>query len=125
VGADGLTADAAQPIFHIALRHQWEAASQSGHYEADSLATEGFIHCSARHQILGVANRLFLGQRDLVLLRLEAGRLTAELRYEPGGGDVFPHIYGPINTDAVVQVIDFPARPDGAFDLPPELHTTA
>ena len=114
----------AQPIFHIAHRDQWTAATPAGLYEADSLATEGFIHCSERHQILGVANRLFVGQRDLVLLRLAPDRLTAELRYEAGGGDVFPHIYGPINADAVMQVIDFPARSDGTFELPPELRTS-
>ena len=114
----------AQPIFHIAHRDQWTSAAPAGLYEADSLATEGFIHCSERHQILGVANRLFVGQRDLVLLRLAPDRLTAELRYEAGGGDVFPHIYGPINADAVMQVIDFPARSDGTFELPPELRTS-
>jgi len=58
-------------IYHIAHRDEWEAARASGHYAADSLPTEGFIHCSEPHQIVGVANRLFRGQSDLVLLRLD------------------------------------------------------
>jgi uncharacterized protein (DUF952 family) len=105
-------------IYHIAHRGEWEPARATGRYEADSLPTEGFIHCSEAHQILGVANRLFRGQPGLVLLRLDPERLTSELRYEPGGGDVFPHIYGPINGDAVLGEIPFPPRPDGSFDLP-------
>ena len=109
------------PIYHIAHRSEWEAAAVTGSYEADTLSTEGFIHCSEAHQVLGVANRLFKGQTDLVLLRLEPERLTSELRYEPSGGDVFPHIYGPINAAAVVEVVGFPARLDGTFDLPREL----
>ena len=108
-------------IYHIARRDQWEAAAANGTYEADTLATEGFIHCSERHQVLAVANRIFRGQTDLVLLRLDPARLTSELRYEPGGGDVYPHIYGPLNASAVVQVISFPAEADGTFQLPPEL----
>ena len=113
------------PIYHIAHRGDWEAAATSGSYEADTLASEGFIHCSEAHQVLGVANRLFQGQRDLVLLRLDPARLTSELRYEPGGGDVFPHIYGPINASAVVQTIGFPARADGSFELPPEVQASS
>jgi len=51
--------------------------------------------------------------------------LTSELRYEPGGGDVFPHIYGPINSDAVLGEIPFPPQPDGSFDLPAEVELSA
>jgi len=111
------------PIYHIAHRGDWEAAAASGSYAADTLATEGFIHSSEAHQVLGVANRLFHGQTDLVLLRLDPGSLMSELRYEPGGGDVFPHIYGPINASAVTQTVAFPPRADGSFDLPPEVQS--
>ena len=105
-------------IYHIARRTEWEAAQYAGIYAADTLGTEGFIHCSEAHQIIGVANRLFRGRTDLLLLRLDPARLSSDLRFEPGGGDVFPHIYGPINATAVVEVIPFPPGPNGTFELP-------
>ena len=108
-------------IYHIAPRGEWEAADGQQSYTADSLATEGFIHCSEAHQVVGVANRLYRGRTDLLLLELDPERLTADVRYERGGGDIYPHIYGVIDRAAVVRVIPFPPRPDGAFELPVEL----
>jgi uncharacterized protein (DUF952 family) len=111
----------ASVIFHIARRDEWESARPSGTYKADTLSSEGFIHCSERHQVVGVANRLYRNRSDLLLLCVDPTRLTSELRYEPGGGDTFPHIYGPLNVSAVTRVVDFPPRSDGSFDLPPDL----
>lgn len=109
-------------VFHIATRAAWEAAGAAGKYRGDTLATEGFIHCSTQEQVVRVANALFPGRQDLVLLAIDAARVTAEVRYEDGGGgEEFPHLYGPLNLDAVVGVFDFQPGADGRFALPAAL----
>ena len=110
-------------ILHIAQRAEWEAARSAGGYLADTLASEGFIHCSTPAQVLGPANALYHGQTDLVLLVIEEARLVARLVYEDshGNGEHFPHIYGPLNIDAVTRVVPFPPGPDGHFVLPAEV----
>ena len=108
-------------ILHIAHRDEWEAAQASGDYRADTLASEGFIHCSTPTQILGPANEMFRGQTNLLLLVIDPARLTADLVYEDcyETGQAFPHIYGPLNLDAVVRAVPFPPNGDGRFSLPP------
>ena len=107
-------------IFHIATRADWAAAQAAGAYTADSLISEGFIHCSTAEQVIATANRIFRGRRDLVLLSVETSRVAAEIRYEnlEGGTQQFPHIYGALSVDAVVAVHDFPPSADGSFALP-------
>jgi len=106
-------------IFHITPRSDWHQAQQLGTYQAASLETEGFIHCSQAKQVVWVANQFYRGHSGLVLLCIEPTKLTAELRYdEIETGEKFPHLYGALNLDAVVQVIDFPVQSDGFFELP-------
>jgi uncharacterized protein (DUF952 family) len=115
-------------IYHITSRKAWEDAQTHGAYIADSLTTEGFIHCSTIEQVLPVAHNYYRGQKGLILLQIEPSLLSADLKWEPpsGGapppgvpvGDMFPHIYGPINMKAVVKVIDFEPNPDGSWTLP-------
>jgi uncharacterized protein (DUF952 family) len=110
------------PIFHLTSRSSWSVAQKAGAYSADSLASDGFIHCSRAEQVLRVAEAFFAGQRGLALLVIDPGRLNAELRWEPGTDlptESFPHVYGPINLDAVVEVLDFEPGKDGKFHLPP------
>lgn len=108
-------------ILHITHRSDWEAAQDAGDYRLDTLATEGFIHCSTPEQVLGPANEFYRGQSDLVLLVIDPERLASELVYEDSydSGTAFPHVYGPLNLDAVTSVVPFPPRPDGTFELPP------
>ena len=107
---------------HITSSAAWVDAQAAGFYSAPSLEAQGFIHCSeiSAEQLLAVANHLYAGQSGLVLLMIEAGRLEAALRYEEfeTGGEFFPHVYGPINLDAVVQIVPFTPQPDGTFQLP-------
>ena len=111
---------AAGTIFHITTAAAWEQAKRDGAYAADSLATEGFIHCSERRQVLWVANIRFKGRTDLVLLHVDSTRLTAPVTYEnlEGGADPFPHVYGPLNLDAVIEVVAFQPEADGTFAPP-------
>ena len=111
---------AAVTIQHFCSRDAWRAAQASGEYQGDTLATEGFIHCSTADQVHLPANALVRGRTDLVLLELDPDRLTAPLRWEPGDPNdptsmQFPHVYGPIAVDAVVAVHDFQPGPDGTF----------
>ncbi|MBC1224272.1 DUF952 domain-containing protein [Nostoc sp. UCD121] len=109
-------------ILHITKRQQWEQAKNLGTYRADSLESEGFIHCSKSTQILKVAKRFFNSQKDLVLLFIDSEKAEAEIRYEEAEiGELFPHIYGELNIDAVYQVVDFEAAEDGLFELPQEV----
>ena len=110
-------------MLHITSRRRWRDAQASGAYTAPSLETQGFIHCSTREQVVAVANFLFRGQRDLLLLCIETERLDVNVRYEnlEGGQKLFPHVYGSINTEAVVDVLEFPVQEDGTFKLPKSL----
>ena len=118
-------------IYHITSRSAWSEAHQSGEYRAESLDTEGFIHCSTGSQVLPVVEKFYIGQADLLLLMIDPSLLSADLKWEPpsGGtpppgvpeGDLFPHIYGPINLNAVVKAVDLESNPDGHYNLPIEL----
>jgi uncharacterized protein (DUF952 family) len=87
------------------------------------LSEEGFIHCSDPRQLEGVANRLFRGRSELVLLIIDPERLGGEVRWEnlEGGDELFPHIYGAIEIAAVLDVRSFVPGSDGRFVLPPDL----
>lgn len=100
-----------EPIFHIAAAAAWAAAGDA--YRGDTLESEGFIHCSTARQVLSVANDIFRGRRDLVLLSIDPTRVGPEIRYEnlEGGNESFPHIYGPLERAAVVEAE--PLEPDG------------
>lgn len=110
-------------IYHITGKTDWEAARVAGAYTADSLASEGFIHCSTAEQVLATASRIFRGRRDLVLLCVDSTRVNAEIRYEnlEGGASLFPHIYGALALDAVTAADDFPPQADGGFAMPAAL----
>jgi uncharacterized protein (DUF952 family) len=102
-------------IYHICQNKDWEAAQADDSYSADSLESEGFIHCSTENQVADVANYIFKGMKGLVLLHIAVDKLEAEVRCEGAGDEVFPHIYGPINLDAVTDVEELAAGYNGVF----------
>ncbi len=95
-------------IYHVTAKDSWEQALQNGFYEAPSLATEGFIHNSSKEQVAGVLDRYYKNKKGLVLLHIDEAKLESELKYElaPSVNEMFPHIFGPINLDAVVTAED-------------------
>lgn len=124
-------------IYHITTQAAWHAAQGSGEYRAESLDTQGFIHLSQAHQVLAVANALYRGQGGLVLLCVDTTKLRAPLKYEPPDAtlpvpgtadtvsataqpDLFPHLYGALNTEAVAAALPFPPAADGTFTMPPQ-----
>ncbi len=90
-------------IFHICLADAWNHARLAASYQADSLHSEGFIHLSTRAQWPRVRRERFAGVSDLVLLEVDPSKLRWELRWE-GDPEPFPHLYGPLNLEAVVSV---------------------
>ncbi|MBE1491731.1 DUF952 domain-containing protein [Plantactinospora soyae] len=110
-------------IFHIAEVSDWQAAQVSGDYRVStrgrSLADEGFIHAARRGQVLGVAQAFYADAGPLLLLSIDPDRLSSPVRDdEVAPGIVFPHIYGPINLDAVVAAAPLRREADGRFILP-------
>lgn len=113
-------------LMHIVKRSEWADAVERGTYAPASLRAQGFIHCSTIAQVIDTANRFYHGDKDLVLLCVDESRLKAELKYEApshGGsaGEMFPHLYGALNLDAVVRMVELPCAADGSFRLPDEL----
>jgi uncharacterized protein (DUF952 family) len=108
-------------LFHIAKIQAWEDAKQLQFYRGDTLDSEGFIHCSTLSQVVRTANKFFVGQKGLLLLWIDPEKVQAEVKYESADRDLYPHIYGPLNVDAVLKAIAFEAGTDGKFELPEEL----
>ena len=107
-------------ILHITTQADWETAVSHQQYTADTLNSEGFIHCSTPAQVLGPANAMYRGQMGLVLLCIDEVQVQSPIVYEDcyESGQAFPHIYGPLNLDAVTTVLPFPPNDDGTFSLP-------
>ena len=104
-------------ITHFTPRKSWETAALTGSYAGDTLYTEGFIHCSTPEQVIAVANRIARNWEDAVLLWIDEDKVGAKIVYEnlEGGEMLFPHIYGPLNRDAIVEVRSVMRSADGTF----------
>jgi glutathione S-transferase len=110
-------------IYHIAFRTDWAEAVAAGEYRVSSrdlsLAEQGFIHASTAAQVAGVANAFYAdaAAEDLVLLVIDPELLIAPLRYDPvpGAEQPFPHIYGPLNTDAVTGTAELARDAAGRY----------
>ncbi len=112
-------------IYHIATAADWEQARRDGEYTTSSrgrtLAEEGFIHASTAGQVVWVANSFYAGVPGLLLLAIDTVRLGSLLRYDavPGWDEPFPHIYGPLKPDAVLDTVPLAPGPDGVFAFTP------
>ena len=117
-------------IYHIIPRADWTTGQKNGEYRAESLDTDGFIHCSTAEQAAPVANAFYTSQSGLLLLVIDLARLTAPLQWDPPAHPApesapaslhgeFPHIYGPLNLDAVIDILDFEPNEIGVFSFPP------
>ncbi len=111
-------------LFHITDRTAWQAASRLGEYRLSTrdatLDEVGFIHCSLRHQVRGVAEAIYGDAHDLVVLVIDSAMLAVPVRYEAAtpGAEAFPHIYGALPVDAVTDVITVGRDEAGRLVLP-------
>ena len=112
--------DDVTPILHIISESDWRAAQAAGVWAPPSLAREGFIHCSRPEQVVATANRHFPGRTDLLLLVIDPAKVQCEIRDEDttGRGETYPHIYGPLNLDAVMQMRPLTGSAGGGFVRP-------
>lgn len=108
-------------IYHIIPRTAWQAWPAGTTYRAESLATEGFIHCTGEPEhLVEVANRYYRQRSDeFVILSVNTEALEAEVRWEEANQHRYPHIYGVIEPGAIVAVTPFPRLDDGTFQQPP------
>jgi uncharacterized protein (DUF952 family) len=89
-------------VYHIVLPEVWDAFDTQL-YRAASLDTEGFIHCSFAQQLEAVIGRYYRDAESIVVLEIETDRLMSRVLNEPStGNEIYPHIYGPVNRDAIV-----------------------
>lgn len=106
-------------IYRFTLKTQWEKGLEDGIYVAEDFDMDGFIHLSTQEQLIETANLHASREQELVLLVIDTDKVKAPLKFEPSrGGQLFPHIYGDLNLDAVTKVYDFPPNEDGTFSLP-------
>ena len=110
-------------IYHILSKAVWREQELTAPYRHASLSSEGFIHCTGDPVLLvWVANHYFEEQPgDFVILCIDETKVQAPVQWDQVGERQFPHIYGPLNRDAIVGVADFPRNALGKFLLPTEL----
>ena len=94
-------------IYHITKYATWLDAKNLTSYENESLLKVGFIHCCLFRQIDFVLNNWFVEKEDLVILKIDTDKLISPVVMEnlEGKNELFPHIYGPINTSAIIDEI--------------------
>lgn len=97
-----------QVVVHVCRQEEWQQSLENGVYRHNSLEQEGFIHCSRPDQIPGVIDRYFKNTSGLIRLWIDPYDISPELRWEESEQDIFPHIYGPLNLNAVLFVDEIP-----------------
>jgi len=110
-------------LVHLCSADEWERARRAGVHAPGSLDDVGFVHLSSPQQVHLPANRLYAGRSDMMLLRIDAARLTSPVRWEPGvptdpDGMVFPHLHGPLPVEAVISVTAYLPGSDGRYAPP-------
>lgn len=107
-------------IYKILPRSEWSAARSVGYFDGSAIdLQDGYIHLSTAAQAGETARKYFSGQADLVVLEVEGDDLGVALRWEPSrGGDLFPHLYAALSTDAVLAVHEAPLDASGVPRVP-------
>ncbi len=92
-------------IYHVTDITRWEDALKDGYYLSPTFGEEGFIHASYAEQLSGVMERYYKDKKNLILLKIDESKISSPVKYElsPSINEVFPHIYGKLNTDAVIE----------------------
>ncbi|MGI9354198.1 MAG: DUF952 domain-containing protein [Rhizobiaceae bacterium] len=107
-------------IFKIADRQAWAGAREKGEFGGAPVdITDGFIHFSTAEQVRETATKHFAGADNLVLIAVDAAKLLGKIVWEPSrGGALFPHLYEPLNVDAVLWEKPIPLQDDGNHEFP-------
>ena len=110
--ADAIAVPVDQPLFHLALKGDWEQAQDSGTYQWSTrgmrLTEVGFIHCSWQEQVPKTFERFYADAGEIVLLEIDPTRLNSPLRADAiPTGELFPHLYGPLPIEAVRSITPY------------------
>lgn len=102
--------------YHLVPQGVWDAQRNGSEYLPEAYPTDGFIHCTnGLDQLLKVANMFYTADsREFVVLALDVARIASNVRYDDAD-KLFPHVYGPLNTDAVVAQASIERSADGSF----------
>jgi uncharacterized protein (DUF952 family) len=105
--------------YHLVAGEYYRSTDRTAPYTPESFADEGFIHCTdGIDNVVDVANRYYKSdQRMYVVLVLDTAKIEAEVRYDDEA-KIYPHIYGPLNRDAITDILPMLRASDGTF-LPP------
>jgi uncharacterized protein (DUF952 family) len=104
-------------IYLLSSQAEYQHALKNGELVRVSLQGEGFIHASPRSQLNRLANKYYKDKVNPLVLVVEKQRISAVVKWEPATGGLYPHIYGPLNMDAVIQVKEIQLSEDGDFHL--------
>ena len=91
-------------VYHLVQKAHWEQVDKT--YAPPSLTTEGFIHFSTKEQVHRTYNRFYANQ-EMYLLSINTEKLLYELKFESADGELFPHLYGPLNLDAIDKIEEY------------------
>jgi uncharacterized protein (DUF952 family) len=107
-------------LYKIVPAALWQQAERTGRFDGSPVdRQDGFIHFSTAAQVRETAAKHFAGQRDLLLVRVNASSLSEHLKWEPArGGVLFPHLYGPLDLALVTRVDPLPVGADGTHQFP-------
>lgn len=111
-------------LFHATTREIWKESQKNGLYKPPSLESDGFIHCSRGSQLEDTVNRHFKGYQKILLLVIDLTTLDNEqIKYEEDEeiGEKFPHIYGALSINAIIDKIDIRSESNGEFKI--EFHS--
>lgn len=106
-------------IFHFISESDFSLYRTEGYLRVPSLESQGFIHCSLEDQVIPVANSIAPGKSDMILLEIDEEKVLPKILYEnlENGERLFPHIYGPLNTDAIIAILPFQWK-NGSYIFP-------
>ncbi len=105
-------------IYLLMTAEEITMARSSGRWESVSLPEEGFIHASPANQLKRVADKFCQQKQDVQVVCVRTDLLNSELRWEPAAGSLYPHIYGPLNFNSVVDIVPTQRNEDGTFEIP-------
>ncbi|MEP6849165.1 MAG: DUF952 domain-containing protein [Acidobacteriota bacterium] len=92
-------------VYHIVLPEYWRSLDVERDYVAESLTTESFVHCSYSGQLDDVLKRYYSNADEVLILTIDTDKLSSRLVEEPStNNEIYPHIYGPVNREAIVEV---------------------
>jgi uncharacterized protein (DUF952 family) len=103
-------------IYHLVSADHWHSCDETAPYVPGDFDAEGFIHCTRGLDLVVQVANTYYGDvpGDFFLLVIDESLVSAEIKYEDG----FPHVYGPLNRDAITTIRPMPRRADGHFELP-------